>query len=107
MQIARQKSYNYLILLYFLYTSVAHAQSPDYAREKRWVEEITPSLVVGDAITLVQGNGHKFLALHTSSAKARAGVIVVHGMGVHPDWNLIGALRLSSSSPGARPCHAR
>jgi len=68
-------------------------KAPDYAREKRWAEEITPGLVVGDAVYLQQKSGHKFLALYAEANPARAAVIVVHGLGVHPDWALIGALR--------------
>jgi pimeloyl-ACP methyl ester carboxylesterase len=49
--------------------------------------------VVGDAVYLAQKSGHKFLALYTEAKDARAAVIVVHGLGVHPDWALIGALR--------------
>jgi pimeloyl-ACP methyl ester carboxylesterase len=67
--------------------------APDYARERRWADEITPALVVGDAVYLPQKSGHKFLALYTDVKPARAAVIVVHGLGVHPDWALIGALR--------------
>ena len=90
------------LLLLLLVSTLAHAQTdyardgstaPDYAREKRWADEITPGLVVGDAIYLQQKAGHKFLALYAEAPKARAAVIVVHGMGVHPDWALIGALR--------------
>ena len=69
------------------------AAAPDYAREKRWADEITPALVVGDALYLQQPSGHKFLALHTPANHARAALIVVHGLGIHPDWALIGALR--------------
>ena len=58
----------------------------DYAREKRWADEITPALVVGDALYLQQASGHKFLALHTPAKNSRAAVIVVHGLGIHPDF---------------------
>ena len=67
--------------------------APDYAREKRWANEITPGLVVGNAVYLQQKAGHKFLAIYTEVKPARAAVIVVHGLGVHADWALIGALR--------------
>jgi pimeloyl-ACP methyl ester carboxylesterase len=80
-------------------TALAHAQ-PDYAREQRWADEITPGLVVGDAIYLQQKSGHKFLALYTEVKNARAAVIVVHGLGVHPDWGLIGALRSGLADHG-------
>mgnify|MGYP003339299715 CR=1 FL=1 len=66
---------------------------PDYAREKRWADEITPTLVVGDPVYIAQPGGHRFLALYTEAKPSRAAVIVVHGLGIHPDWALIGALR--------------
>ena len=93
-----------LLLLLLLASTGAHAQpdnaAPDYAREKRWADEITPGLVVGDALYLEQKTGHKFLAIYTQAPKARAAVIVVHGMGVHPDWALIGALRSGLADNG-------
>ena len=81
-----------VLLAMFVAASLVQAQ-PDYAREKRWAEEITPTLVVGDAVYLAQKSGHKFLAIYADVKPARAAVIVVHGLGVHPDWALIGALR--------------
>ena len=98
-----------LLLLLLLVSPLINAQAdpardgstaPDYAREKRWADEITPGLVVGDAIYLEQKTGHKFLAIYTQAPKARAAVIVVHGMGVHPDWALIGALRSGLADNG-------
>jgi alpha/beta superfamily hydrolase len=74
--------------------------APDYAREKRWADEISPGLVVGDAVYLAQKQGHKFLAIYTQATQPRAAVIVVHGMGVHPDWALIGALRSGLADQG-------
>jgi pimeloyl-ACP methyl ester carboxylesterase len=88
-----------LPLLLLFAATLAQAQ-PDYVREQRWAEEITPGLVVGDAIYLTQKSGHKFLAIYTVAAKPRAAVIVVHGLGVHPDWALIGALRSGLSDQG-------
>jgi dienelactone hydrolase len=90
---------NYMILLNFLCGTYAFAQA-DYAREKRWADEITPAILVGDPVYLAQKSGHKFLALHAPNAQARAGVIVVHGMGVHPDWNLINVLRSQLAEQG-------
>lgn len=93
------------VLLFLLSPSLVQAQPdpvregstrdsmPDYTREKRWADEITPALVVGDAIYIAQKNGHKFLALYTVAPQARGAVIVAHGMGLNPDWGLIGALR--------------
>ena len=86
----------YLFLFSILCGAMAFAQAPDYAREKRWADEITPAILVGEPVHLTLKSGHKFLAIYTpniNKGKARAVAIVVHGMGVHPDWNLINALR--------------
>ena len=72
---------------------VAVVAAPDYPREKRWADEITPGIVVGDPVYLVQKNGHKFLGIYTEAANARMGVVVVHGIGIHPDWGMIRTLR--------------
>jgi dienelactone hydrolase len=79
--------------------ALAQAQ-PDYAREKRWADEVTPGIVVGDAVYLTQKSGHKFLAIYADVAQPRAAVITVHGQGVHPDWGLIGALRSGLADHG-------
>lgn len=76
------------------------AFAADYAREKKWADEITPGIVVGDPFYLELPNQRKFLALWTEASNARGAVIVVHGMGVHPDWNLIGALRSQLAEQG-------
>ena len=76
----------------YLAPAVALAQA-DYVREQRWAEEITPGIVVGDPVFLELPSGRKFLAIWTHNAKAAAGVIVVHGLGLHPDWGLINPLR--------------
>ena len=75
-------------------------KAPDYAREKRWADEITPGLVVGDAVYIAQKSGHKFLVIYTEARPAHAAVIVVHGLGVNPDWGLIGALRSGLADQG-------
>lgn len=76
------------------------AAEPDYGRERRWADEIVPALVVGDPVYLAQKNGHKFLSIWTPNAQATAGVIVVHGLGVHPDWGLINPLRSQLADQG-------
>ena len=89
----------FLIVVALLVSAACFAQ-PDYAREKRWAGEITPGLVVGDTVYLAQKSGHKFLAIYTAATQSRAAVITVHGMGVHPDWALIGTLRSGLSDHG-------
>ena len=86
-------------LLLLLAAALAHA-APDYAREKRWADEVTPGLVIGDAVYLAQKSGHKFLAIYSAASQPRAAVITVHGSGVHPDWALIGVLRSQLADQG-------
>jgi dienelactone hydrolase len=75
-----------------LIVSVSAFAAPDYVREKRWGEEVTPGIVVGDPLYLEQKNRHKFLSIYTEATNARMGVVVVHGSGIHPDWGMIGTL---------------
>jgi pimeloyl-ACP methyl ester carboxylesterase len=88
-----------LALVLLLAPLPALAQA-DYERERRWAEEIGPAIVVGDPIELSLASGRKFLAILTPAAKTSAGVIVVHGLGVHPDWALIGTLRTRLAEQG-------
>jgi len=80
-------------------TTVCYAQA-DYAREKRWADEITPAILAGDPVYLELKSGHRFLAIYAPHPKAAAGVIVVHGLGVHPDWGLINPLRSQLAEQG-------
>ena len=74
--------------------------SADYAREKKWADEIAPGIVVGEPLYLTQKNGHKFLSLLTEAKDARMALIIVHGSGMHPDWELIGVLRSQLAEQG-------
>ena len=86
-----------LFALLFALLLALPAAAADYAREKKWADEVLPAVLTGDPVWLevLDGkySGHKFLTLYTEAPQAKAGVIVVHGMGVHPDWGLIGPLR--------------
>lgn len=85
-----------------LLTFAAHAAAAaDYAREDRWAQEIVPSLVVGDAVWLATPARPKVLALYTEpSGRSKAGVVIVHGLGVHPDFGVVGSLRAGLADAG-------
>lgn len=87
-----------VVLLLSVATSLYAAA--DYAREQRWAEEITPGILVGDPLYLEQTNHHKFLGIYTAATQPKMGVIVVHGMGLHPDWGMIGMLRQQLTDAG-------
>src|SRR5215813_11641704 len=76
------------------------AYGADYIREKKWADEITPGIVVGDPVYLEGRAGHKFLTIYTEAPKAQAGLVIVHGIGVHPDHGLIGTLRSALADHG-------
>lgn len=88
-----------LLWLSLLFSPAVMAQA-DYAREQRWADEITPTILVGDPVQLALPSGRKFLGIHAPNPKAQAGVIVIHGQGVHPDWGLINPLRSQLSDQG-------
>jgi pimeloyl-ACP methyl ester carboxylesterase len=77
-----------------------NSNAQDYAREKRWADEIEKSLLVGDAVWLQQKNGHKFLSLYTEAKPAKAAVIIAHGRGWSPDFELYGTLRTRLAEMG-------
>ncbi len=74
--------------------------APDYAREERWASEVVPGIVVGDAVWLATPSRARVLALYTEAPGSKGGVILVHGLGVHPDWGLIGGLRTGLADAG-------
>ena len=88
----------FIILCSLFYSQLVFAGA-DYAREKKWADEITPGIVVGD-VQYLEAKGHKFLALYTEAANARVGLVIVHGMGVHPEHGLISVLRGNLADQG-------
>jgi len=97
-------SYRLLItLLFCLFTSFSFAASKsDKAKEKRWEEQIVPGLIVGEAVKLKTNDG-EFLAIYAEPATevAKGGMIILHGMGVHPDWtDITGPVRMAMPDSG-------
>lgn len=72
----------------------------DYGREKKWSDEVVPGIVIGDTVYLQQKNGHKFLGIYSPATNAKMGLIVVHGIGIHPDWGMVGTLRQQLADQG-------
>lgn len=88
------------ILLLTLLTTYQFAQAADYGREKRWADEILPAVLDGNPVWLEQTGGRKFLGLFIDAPKARGAVILVHGMGVHPDFGINNVLRTRLAERG-------
>ena len=92
----------FIVLGAMLSSSVSFAQ--DYAREKRWADEIKPAILVGDPIYLElpdgPGQGHKFLAIEAPGNNKVSAIVIVHGVGLHPDHSVIGILRTKLNDLG-------
>jgi len=78
-----------LIYLFFLGFSL-QLPAADQAREQRWAEQIEDSIVVGEPVWL-EVQGEKLLGIYTeeSTGEPRGSVILIHGMGVHPNWDQV------------------
>lgn len=63
------------------------AIASDTAKEKRWADQIVDSLIIGEAVWLNVG-GQKILGIYTEheTDKPKGAAIVLHGIGVHPNW---------------------
>ena len=85
----------------FLVGSIATtAGAQDFAREKRWADEVVPAVVVGDAVSIKASSGRDFLGLYTEAKSPKAALVLVHGVGVHPDHGVIGILRTRLADMG-------
>jgi pimeloyl-ACP methyl ester carboxylesterase len=77
-----------LILILFFASQLSWAETAsDLEKEKRWSEQITDSLVVGESCTL-DAAGTPFLGIYTEASEGPSSraVILLHGIGAHPDW---------------------
>lgn len=106
--VLRSQSFALLIALLAMVMAATHAHAQDYAREARWAAEFGPGLVDGDEVRLqLPSNsgtdfaGRSFVGIYTPAKQAVRGVVVlVHGVGVHPDFGVIGILRQRLSDVG-------
>ena len=76
------------MLLPLLLIPVSRAESvSDTAKEQRWADQITDQLIFGEPVWL-EADGHRFLGIYTpaETASPRGTLLLVHGIGAHPDW---------------------
>ncbi len=76
------------------------AAAQDYEREARWAKETLDALMVGNPVQLEQKNGHRFLGLYTRAQNSRGAIVIAHGRGWAPDFELYGALRTQLAEAG-------
>lgn len=87
-------------LLLWTTTAVQAQVQPDYEREKRWAEQVLPAILVGEVVWIRQANGHDFLGIYTEAQKPRGAIIVGHGRGWNPDFELYSSLRTKLAEHG-------
>ena len=88
----------------------APAAAPDYAREKRFADDVIAQLVVGDAVMIPPveiapiGNPpssyRPFLGLYTVGKPGMPAVVLAHSVGAQPEDGLTGSLRLRLNDLG-------
>ncbi len=74
----------------------------DIDKERRWAEQLQDQLVVGEPVRLT-AEQQDFFALYTPAIGKlqRGGVILLHGLGAHPDWpDVISPLRKNLPDAG-------
>jgi pimeloyl-ACP methyl ester carboxylesterase len=79
---------------------VLPAAAQDYGREERWKAEALGNLVAGEAVEIRSPSGRPFLGLYIPGDPSTTGVLLVHGIGVHPDHGVIGILRMRLADMG-------
>jgi pimeloyl-ACP methyl ester carboxylesterase len=77
-------------LLITLFAFLLTAQASDLAKEQRWADQIADAIFDGEILQLNDGNTD-FLAIFTpaEAGNSRDAVILLHGLGVHPDWDQV------------------
>ena len=89
-----------VLIVLGLLTCTALASAQDHERESRWAEQTLATLVVGDPVQIAQKNGHRFLALYTRAVHERGAIVIAHGRGWSPDYDLYGDLRTQLAEAG-------
>ncbi len=75
------------VLLATLVTTAVWATNSDVGKEQRWAEQVIDGLLDGDEVWLSDSDGHRFFGIYTEGdGDAGHAVILVHGIGVHPNW---------------------
>lgn len=77
----------------FLLLLALSALGQDYEREKRWADDVQFGLMDGSVVWLEQKNRHRFLSLLIEKDKSRPALIIAHGRGWNPNFELYGTLR--------------
>lgn len=91
-----------IVTIMALFLSISMVNASDFAKEQRWIEQIADFIIDGDVEMLPVGE-REILSIYTEAednAKKR-GIIVVHGLGAHPDWTqIVQTVRVEMTTKG-------
>ncbi len=81
------KNLSYPLFIILIAGFLSPATGSDTAKEKRWSEQISDSLMIGEAVQLKAGS-QEFLGLYApaSSGPTKYAILLLHGLGAHPNW---------------------
>ena len=83
------KNYIFRIIFITIIVFSFSVQASDLAKEKRWADQVVEAILDGEAVWLNDGVSD-YLAIYTEAEEASThAVIVMHGTGVHPDWQQV------------------
>ncbi len=83
-----------------LLAAINPVSAQDHEREARWVTQTLATLFSGEVVRIEQKSGHRFIALYQAAAKPRGSIIIAHGRGWGPDYDLYGELRTRLAEAG-------
>lgn len=68
---------------------VTALQASDLEKEQRWRDQVADAILDGDAVD-VAVDGRDVFGIYTEAAdETKNGMIVVHGTGIHPNWDQV------------------
>lgn len=79
----------FLFILVGLFGLAVTAPASDLAKEKRWAKHIKEGLLEGEPVTLNDGKNDFFSIYTAADTPKETGIILLHGIGVHPDWPMV------------------
>ena len=101
MQIRFSRSGRGFLILLGLTLSASCALASDYAREKRFANDIVAQLVVGDAVQIPLAGYPSFLGLFAQGTdRVKPAIVLAHSVGTQPEDGLTGQLRLRLNDLG-------
>jgi len=79
-----------MVLICVFLLGISTAKASDFAKEKRWIEQVADSIIDGDMEMLTVGDRAIF-SIYTEADEnpMKRAMIVVHGLGVHPNWEQV------------------